>query len=58
MEIYGIKNQVTFSWAHLKKSRDSYIKRLNDIYLDLLKTTTYVKGFAEFVDNKTVVVDG
>ncbi|MDO9600038.1 MAG: glutathione-disulfide reductase [Azoarcus sp.] len=49
-----------FNWGALKHRRDDYIARLNGIYADLLDKSgvTLVRGFARFVDARTVEVDG
>jgi len=45
-------------WGLMKKLRDDYIVFLNNIYLNnyAKENITLVKGFGEFVDNKTVKV--
>jgi glutathione reductase (NADPH) len=51
---------VSFDWAKIKRSRDTYIARLNGIYesgLDKLNIKR-VAGTAVFVDEKTVHVEG
>lgn len=47
-------------WGALKKSRDTYIARLNGIYESNLdrRGVTYVNGRAKFIDSHTVAVDG
>jgi glutathione reductase (NADPH) len=47
-------------WGALKKSRDTYIARLNGIYESNLdrRGVTYVNGRAKFIDSHTVDVDG
>jgi glutathione reductase (NADPH) len=47
-------------WKVLKKNRDDYIKRLNVIYADIIKSNsmTYLKGYGKFVDDKTVECEG
>ncbi len=49
-----------FDWPLLKSSRDSYIKRLNDIYRRNLDQSgvEVVEGVAGFVDGRTVRVNG
>ncbi len=49
-----------FDWATLKTRRDAYIARLNDIYDNMLEKAgvEVVRGFARFVDARTVEVDG
>jgi len=46
-------------WAALKKRRDAYVKRLNDIYESNLDKSgvTYIAGAASFVDEHTIAVD-
>jgi len=48
------------NWAELKKKRDAYIARLNDIYEGNLdrRNVTFLAGHAKFVNDKTVDVDG
>lgn len=50
----------SFDWSQLKKDRDTYIHRLNDIYARLLadNDVDLVRGFARFVDAHTIEVDG
>ena len=57
-EWYGIKSNLKVDWPLLKASRDLYVKRLNGIYEGLLKDTNLVRGFARFVENKVVEVEG
>lgn len=47
-------------WGALKKRRDAYIKRLNDIYSRNLdkRGVTFIEGSARFVDANTVDVNG
>jgi len=47
-------------WSDVRKKRDAYISRLNDIYEKNLckQDVTYVKGQAKFLDSTTVEVDG
>ncbi len=49
-----------FDWNRLKRDRDAYIERLNGIYATMLDQAgvTLVRGFARFVDHRTVEVDG
>lgn len=49
-----------FSWAKLLASRDAYIERIHQSYDRVLtnNNVTVIKGFAKFVDNQTVEVDG
>lgn len=48
-----------FNWGALTRRRDDYISRLNGIYADLLDKSgvTLVRGFARFVDARTIEVD-
>lgn len=58
---YGFTlGKTDFDWGALKQRRDAYIARLNGIYADLLEKSgvTLVRGFARFVDDHTVDVDG
>ncbi|KAJ3092979.1 hypothetical protein HK102_013771 [Quaeritorhiza haematococci] len=58
---YGFSLKVDgFSWETLKKKRDEYIVRLNNIYnTNLTKAgVDIVRGTAKFVDNKTIEVNG
>jgi glutathione reductase (NADPH) len=45
-------------WATLKKRRDAYVARLNDIYSNNLdkRGVTYIAGSARFIDANTVMV--
>jgi len=47
-------------WSSLKKKRDTYIARLNDIYENNLnnRDVTWLQGHGKFVDAKTVEVGG
>ena len=47
-------------WSDVRKKRDAYIARLNDIYENNLdkRGVTYLKGQARFLDANTVDVDG
>ena len=47
-------------WGQLKKRRDAYIARLNDIHENNLKRRdiSYISGKAEFVDAHTVAMGG
>ena len=47
-------------WGALKAARDTYIKRLNDIYGNNLdkRGVTLLSGHAKFIDANTVDVDG
>lgn len=53
------ENEIKFDWNAMKKSRDTYISRLNGIYegnLDNSKITR-INGFASFNGPETVVVN-
>ncbi len=47
-------------WSDVRKKRDEYISRLNDIYENNLnkRGVTYIEGQAKFLDADTVDVDG
>jgi glutathione reductase (NADPH) len=47
-------------WSALKRKRDAYVARLNDIYEGNLekRSVDYLKGHAKFVDATTLDVDG
>ena len=47
-------------WSDVRKKRDAYISRLNDIYENNLdkRGVTYLKGQAKFLDANTVDIDG
>ena len=57
---YGYQTRIDdFSWNSLKQRRDAYVERLNGIYrqnLDKSQVTT-IKGWASFVDARTIEVD-
>lgn len=58
---FGWRNkEATFHWPTLRDNKTQEITRLNSIYLNLLKNAgvELVHGFASFVDNHTVEVDG
>jgi glutathione reductase (NADPH) len=58
---YGFDVKVGMSdWAELKRKRDAYVLRLNDIYERNLsaKGVAYVRGAARFVDAHTLEVNG
>jgi glutathione reductase (NADPH) len=58
---YGFDVKVGMSdWAELKRKRDAYVQRLNEIYERNLsaKGVAYVRGAARFVDAHTVEVNG
>ena len=49
-----------FSWAKLIESRDAYIDRIHQSYDRVLASNnvTVIKGFAKFIDNHSVEIDG
>lgn len=49
-----------FSWEKLVESRDAYISRIHQSYDRVLggNGVTLIKGFAKFIDNHTLDVDG
>lgn len=49
-----------FSWAKLVESRSAYIKRIHQSYDRVLGNNgvELIKGFAKFIDNNTLDVDG
>jgi glutathione reductase (NADPH) len=49
-----------FDWQALKRRRDAYIARLNGIYEGMLERAgvELVRGFARFVDTRSIEVDG
>lgn len=49
-----------FSWAKLIASRDAYIERIHQSYDRVLASNnvTVINGFAKFIDNHTVEVNG
>ena len=59
---YGFENGETvaksFQWSKLTKARDSYVKKLNDIYESGLKNAgvDYIRGTACFLDKNTLSV--
>jgi glutathione reductase (NADPH) len=58
---YGFDVKVGMGdWAELKRKRDAYVLRLNGIYERNLaaKGVAYVRGFARFLDARTVEVNG
>jgi len=60
-EDYGFDVEVGMSnWAELKRKRDAYVLRLNGIYERNLgaKGVAYIRGYARFVDARTVEVNG
>jgi glutathione reductase (NADPH) len=60
-EDYGFDVDLkSFSWRKLVESREAYIKRIHESYNRVLGNNKIhvIKGFAKFVDNKTVAVNG
>lgn len=58
---YGFDVTVNkFNWEKLVESREAYISRIHQSYDKVLGNNgvTLIKGFAKFVDNNTVDVDG
>ncbi|MDT0595400.1 glutathione-disulfide reductase [Glaciecola petra] len=58
---YGFDVSVNdFSWKKLVESREAYISRIHDSYDRVLGNNgvTLIEGFATFVDNNTVEVNG
>ncbi|HAU06037.1 MAG TPA: glutathione-disulfide reductase, partial [Pseudoalteromonas shioyasakiensis] len=58
---YGFDVELkSFSWAKLVESREAYIGRIHQGYNKYLSSNgvTVINGFAKFVDNKTVEVNG
>ncbi len=58
---YGLKvEQNGLDWQILITKRQQYIQGINDWYINYLADSNidHIKGFAQFVDQKTVVVDG
>lgn len=58
---YGFDISVNhFSWDSLIASRQAYIERIHASYDRVLTANdvTLIRGFAKFVDNNTVEVDG
>ena len=49
-----------FSWSKLVESRDAYIDRIHQSYDRVLgnNNVTVINGFAKFVDNHTIAVNG
>lgn len=61
--VFGFQNipeTIHFDWAHFKRERDAYIARLNGIYANNLDKSgvTLIRGFARFIDSKTIEVEG
>ncbi len=50
----------SFSWRKLVESREAYIKRIHESYNRVLGNNKIhvIKGFAKFIDNRTVEVNG
>mmetsp|Transcript_12509 Transcript_12509/g.12553 ORF Transcript_12509/g.12553 Transcript_12509/m.12553 type:complete len:413 (+) Transcript_12509:3-1241(+) len=61
-EGYGLSaaSELKLDFPTLKKNRDAYIEWLNGIYGGMIanNSMTLIKGWAKFVDNHTVEVDG
>lgn len=58
---YGFDTTLNhFSWSKLVKSRQAYIERIHGSYNNVLAKNriTVIKGFARFVDARTVEVNG
>ncbi len=58
---YGWQIQhMEFEWPHLVSNKNKEIKRLNHIYEKLLLDSGVhiIKGFARFIDDHTIAVDG
>ena len=58
---YGFEAPLkNFSWAKLIASRDAYIDRIHQSYDRVLSSNnvTVIKGFAKFIDNHSVDVNG
>lgn len=58
---YGIKiEEKGLDWQTLIGKRQEYIHGINDWYINYLADSNieHIKGFAKFVDNKTIEVDG
>ncbi|MFT6984334.1 MAG: glutathione reductase (NADPH) [Psychromonas sp.] len=58
---YGFEAPLkNFSWAKLIASRDAYIERIHQSYDRVLASNnvTVIDGFAKFIDNHTVEVNG
>ncbi len=58
MKSYGWKTKKKFNWNKLVRKKKEEIKRLNNIYSNLLEKSKVeiFKGFAEFIDEKTIRV--
>jgi glutathione reductase (NADPH) len=58
---YGFSVDVhEFDWAHLKRARDAYVARLNEIYARNLKLdgVERISGFAQFIEPHMIEVSG
>lgn len=58
---YGFQiNQFNFDWQQLIATREAYIERIHASYDRVLSNNKVdvINGFARFVDNKTIEVDG
>lgn len=58
---YGFKiDQYHFDWPTMKKGRDAYVQRLNEIHEHYLDKTgvKLIEGHARFVDTNTLEVNG
>ncbi|XP_041356354.1 glutathione reductase, mitochondrial-like isoform X3 [Gigantopelta aegis] len=58
---YGFNVELkSFEWSHIKRTRDAYISRLNQIYANNLDKSKVDKilGHATFTDNREVEVNG
>ncbi|MFQ5468860.1 MAG: glutathione-disulfide reductase [Gammaproteobacteria bacterium] len=58
---YGFDAMATsIDWTHIQAARDAYVARLNKIYETGLADSDVplIQGYASFVDNHTVEVDG
>ncbi len=58
---YGFDTKINhFDWGKLIESREAYISRIHTAYDNVLgkNQIEVIKGFARFVDNKTVEVNG
>ncbi|RHZ46307.1 hypothetical protein Glove_627g45 [Diversispora epigaea] len=56
---FDLKTIPTFNWGMLKKKRDDYIRRLNEIYANNLvkDKVEYIHGKASFVNDKVLRVE-
>ena len=57
---WDVPKSVPFSWKKLIANKNAEIDRLNDIYKSLLENSgvELFNGFAKFVDNNTLDIDG